>query len=150
MDAQDQRRGYLRSRGGSGQDAHHVYGSLRDETAGVGKQADDYRTEGKRLRHRRHVPQGLSQCKDSIRSEEHTSELQSRQYLVCRLLLEKKKTPTNYTHSTYINTFFLAYDIIIISFNININLSCSSHLYSKSSLNPYLHPIVSFGQICPA
>src|SRR3712207_8785141 len=27
---------------------------------------------------------------DSLRSEEHTSELQSRQYLVCRLLLEKK------------------------------------------------------------
>src|SRR3712207_8296422 len=27
-----------------------------------------------------------------IRSEEHTSELQSRQYLVCRLLLEKKNT----------------------------------------------------------
>src|SRR3712207_7310205 len=27
----------------------------------------------------------------SARSEEHTSELQSRQYLVCRLLLEKKK-----------------------------------------------------------
>src|SRR3712207_8000503 len=27
------------------------------------------------------------------RSEEHTSELQSRQYLVCRLLLEKKKEP---------------------------------------------------------
>src|SRR3712207_7421131 len=28
-----------------------------------------------------------------LRSEEHTSELQSRQYLVCRLLLEKKKPP---------------------------------------------------------
>src|SRR3712207_7875030 len=28
---------------------------------------------------------------ESARSEEHTSELQSRQYLVCRLLLEKKK-----------------------------------------------------------
>src|SRR5947209_12444307 len=28
---------------------------------------------------------------DDFRSEEHTSELQSRQYLVCRLLLEKKK-----------------------------------------------------------
>src|SRR3712207_7203436 len=28
---------------------------------------------------------------DIVRSEEHTSELQSRQYLVCRLLLEKKK-----------------------------------------------------------
>src|SRR3712207_7768191 len=30
------------------------------------------------------------------RSEEHTSELQSRQYLVCRLLLEKKKQNINY------------------------------------------------------
>src|SRR3712207_8595341 len=29
-----------------------------------------------------------------LRSEEHTSELQSRQYLVCRLLLEKKKSTT--------------------------------------------------------
>src|SRR3712207_8660115 len=35
------------------------------------------------------------------RSEEHTSELQSRQYLVCRLLLEKKKNNINsYTTST--------------------------------------------------
>src|SRR3712207_7506150 len=33
---------------------------------------------------------------EDIRSEEHTSELQSRQYLVCRLLLEKKK---NHTHT---------------------------------------------------
>src|SRR3712207_8282264 len=31
---------------------------------------------------------------DGLRSEEHTSELQSRQYLVCRLLLEKKKQIT--------------------------------------------------------
>src|SRR5438445_10104063 len=30
-------------------------------------------------------------CQNRRRSEEHTSELQSRQYLVCRLLLEKKK-----------------------------------------------------------
>src|SRR3712207_58956 len=30
-------------------------------------------------------------CFEMLRSEEHTSELQSRQYLVCRLLLEKKK-----------------------------------------------------------
>src|SRR3712207_8549575 len=33
----------------------------------------------------------------STRSEEHTSELQSRQYLVCRLLLEKKKQVYNHT-----------------------------------------------------
>src|SRR3712207_7938400 len=35
-----------------------------------------------------------------IRSEEHTSELQSRQYLVCRLLLEKKK----HTNSSHLNS----------------------------------------------
>src|SRR3712207_7664143 len=35
----------------------------------------------------------------SSRSEEHTSELQSRQYLVCRLLLEKKKKTTHPTYS---------------------------------------------------
>src|SRR2546429_3074889 len=35
-----------------------------------------------------------------LRSEEHTSELQSRLHLVCRLLLEKKKK-TTYTHLSY-------------------------------------------------
>src|SRR3712207_8549698 len=34
----------------------------------------------------------VTRARDRARSEEHTSELQSRQYLVCRLLLEKKKT----------------------------------------------------------
>src|SRR3712207_8443572 len=37
------------------------------------------------------------------RSEEHTSELQSRQYLVCRLLLEKKKT-THYAMQQHTTT----------------------------------------------
>src|SRR3712207_8446058 len=37
------------------------------------------------------VPQPQPTKGRRIRSEEHTSELQSRQYLVCRLLLEKKK-----------------------------------------------------------
>src|SRR5947209_10146457 len=36
----------------------------------------------------------------SSRSEEHTSELQSRQYLVCRLLLEKKKTEVRFTEDS--------------------------------------------------
>src|SRR5438445_4929692 len=35
-----------------------------------------------------------------FRSEEHTSELQSRQYLVCRLLLEKKKKTIQTTWTT--------------------------------------------------
>src|SRR3712207_7486318 len=61
----------------------------------------------------RRPPQEGSHCGDTQaveffhaeRSEEHTSELQSRQYLVCRLLLEKKKnislTPhTHHSHPT--------------------------------------------------
>src|SRR3712207_8242473 len=51
------------------------------------------------LRVQRRLHQGV------VRSEEHTSELQSRQYLVCRLLLEKKKQtntvpPHLYNHVT--------------------------------------------------
>src|SRR3712207_8268119 len=56
------------------------------------------RPDGSRLR-----PQGrggrgaalteLERLRALLRSEEHTSELQSRQYLVCRLLLEKKNLP---------------------------------------------------------
>src|SRR2546425_9552209 len=38
-----------------------------------------------------------------VRSEEHTSELQSLAYLVCRLLLEKKKRPT--THYLVLTTY---------------------------------------------
>src|SRR3712207_7881317 len=43
--------------------------------------------EGKTLRRLNKIADAV----ESLRSEEHTSELQSRQYLVCRLLLEKKK-----------------------------------------------------------
>src|SRR3712207_8633762 len=40
-----------------------------------------------------------------LRSEEHTSELQSRQYLVCRLLLEKKKIMLlSIFHTPYLNS----------------------------------------------
>src|SRR3712207_7232774 len=38
--------------------------------------------------------------REQVRSEEHTSELQSRQYLVCRLLLEKKKNKSTVQNST--------------------------------------------------
>src|SRR3712207_6910682 len=43
---------------------------------------------------RPHVAEGDLADEVLDRSEEHTSELQSRQYLVCRLLLEKKKKKT--------------------------------------------------------
>src|SRR5258707_10243879 len=47
-----------------------------------------------------------------VRSEEHTSELQSRQYLVCRLLLEKKKKITlhTFTTATYSHTSVTAHN----------------------------------------
>src|SRR3712207_7590033 len=53
-------------------------------------------------------PPRTRQARGQVRSEEHTTELQSRQYLVCRLLLEKKKNKliacfcfydTSFTHS---------------------------------------------------
>src|SRR5438445_1200781 len=40
---------------------------------------------------REQLPSHVRRDAEPTRSEEHTSELQSRQYLVCRLLLEKKK-----------------------------------------------------------
>src|SRR3712207_7367524 len=49
------------------------------------------RRDALRLRHRDVRVGGLGERAAPPRSEEHTSELQSRQYLVCRLLLEKKK-----------------------------------------------------------
>src|SRR5207253_5184697 len=45
----------------------------------------------------------------SARSEEHTSELQSRGHLVCRLLLEKKKTITPSETPLYQNTSSLSH-----------------------------------------
>src|SRR3712207_7056361 len=54
----------------------------------------------------------------ALRSEEHTSELQSRQYLVCRLLLEKKKKIVNLTarrKTTSIKDFLIIiYTILIV------------------------------------
>src|SRR2546430_12740467 len=49
------------------------------------------------------VSEGMA-CKRTMRSEEHTSELQSQSNLVCRLLLEKKKKRLIY-QSLFISTF---------------------------------------------
>src|SRR3712207_7812823 len=56
---------------------------------------EDYRVLAQRMTaalcRKRPSPLASGQPRTWARSEEHTSELQSRQYLVCRLLLEKKK-----------------------------------------------------------
>src|SRR5258707_2243641 len=47
----------------------------------------------------------------AVRSEEHTSELQSRQYLVCRLLLEKKKKLSLTRHARYVMDTMTAHSV---------------------------------------
>src|SRR3712207_8184690 len=56
----------------------------RDTLEIAGVRAGEVATRGEQVALAHHL----------FRSEEHTSELQSRQYLVCRLLLEKKKKPS--------------------------------------------------------
>src|SRR3712207_8538051 len=59
---------------------------------------DDQQPRDDRVVGQRDRPRPAHARQRHRRSEEHTSELQSRQYLVCRLLLEKKKTPDSYLH----------------------------------------------------
>src|SRR3712207_8265739 len=61
-----------------------------DAGRGIGEQLLPGVAKGEPLLGRRSGARG---CGLGARSEEHTSELQSRQYLVCRLLLEKNSPP---------------------------------------------------------
>src|SRR3712207_6909749 len=72
----------FRSPGGRGERRRRAYG--RDLKQGQQRQYLWYGSAERQLGQR-------SERAGRRRSEEHTSELQSRQYLVCRLLLEKKK-----------------------------------------------------------
>src|SRR5690349_24196949 len=65
------------------------------------------RTLGCRANFRRRVGRGMRAT--ARRSEEHTSELQSRRDLVCRLLLEKKKKNKNSTTYTITKTMMSEY-----------------------------------------
>src|SRR3712207_9454618 len=78
----------FRSHGREGVDGHDG-AKLACRHAGIRKDVDRI-VEG--IVDLSHAGCPLRRVKIKVRSEEHTSELQSRQYLVCRLLLEKKKT----------------------------------------------------------
>src|SRR5258707_5235886 len=65
-------------------------------------------------RNRASPPHCRSAPRRTARSEEHTSELQSRQYLVCRLLLEKKKK-TVARHRDHGATMLLVEEIVAVS-----------------------------------
>src|SRR3712207_8093828 len=61
-----------------------------ERTALADDNVDWIATERPRGAYQRRLMLGRDLDPERLRSEEHTSELQSRQYLVCRLLLEKK------------------------------------------------------------
>src|SRR3712207_8219335 len=81
------------------------YTTLFRSVRGGGERRDADR--GRQFHSQSHVAlrghsRGSSEGRPNSRSEEHTSELQSRQYLVCRLLLEKKKNfKLQRTHASY-------------------------------------------------
>src|SRR3712207_7299212 len=70
-----------------------LFRSVRDEVV-HGRPHDRDVEAGQRLRVLGVGNAAERQQPGEVRSEEHTSELQSRQYLVCRLLLEKKNATT--------------------------------------------------------
>src|SRR3712207_8605793 len=74
-----------------GHDGRADLGRLPEDVALLVLDARDPPRRGARAERGEHRVAG-DQLQRVDRSEEHTSELQSRQYLVCRLLLEKKKT----------------------------------------------------------
>src|SRR3712207_8247381 len=82
-----------------------LFRSRDRQTAQARRRLTTPRRRGRRLRRARARELGRSglararRLARSLRSEEHTSELQSRQYLVCRLLLEKKNTSHYCTHT---------------------------------------------------
>src|SRR2546430_4005525 len=71
-------------------------GGAADDRQGLQPAARARRHRGRR--NARHPDPALN-SDDPLRSEEHTSELQSQSNLVCRLLLEKKKTQLQYPRS---------------------------------------------------
>src|SRR3712207_7229343 len=71
----------IRGHEGAALEQNRADGTSEDDQGGTGRQGEQ----------QRHIQCSVLCRHEGLRSEEHTSELQSRQYLVCRLLLEKKK-----------------------------------------------------------
>src|SRR3712207_8481902 len=83
----------FRSAGGKLLESAHVFDVYRGGQVGEGRVSLALRLAF-RAGDRTLTDEDVAPAREKIRSEEHTSELQSRQYLVCRLLLEKNKPST--------------------------------------------------------
>src|SRR3712207_7854099 len=86
------------------------YTTLFRSRPGEGGAAPRLQGGGRRRQQQLHVAEAAEVEEEAARgvlprSEEHTSELQSRQYLVCRLLLEKKNNKS--LHSLSLNSYTL-------------------------------------------
>src|SRR6266700_390912 len=88
----------------AGQAAHGHRGAADDRPCVAQRRAGADRPGGGRHRHTRNR---------RSRSEEHTSELQSREKLVCRLLLEKKKNSIYLCGTNFKNYIVLMYNLVL-------------------------------------
>src|SRR3712207_8854204 len=79
----------------------------RDQHQGHDERVPRRRRGGREALRLRLERRGLRLPRRQPRSEEHTSELQSRQYLVCRLLLEKKKKKKRIVKINAVNTIIV-------------------------------------------
>src|SRR2546430_12570870 len=82
----------------------------------------------------------IEKVKIPLRSEEHTSELQSQSNLVCRLLLEKKKDPTSTFNTAGSTPTNKAYTRTIISRNAHCLVRSSSAPLAKTVLTTISYP----------
>src|SRR3712207_1071226 len=71
--------------------------------------------------------------RDGSRSEEHTSELQSRQYLVCRLLLEKKR---NLCQPPFFFKYTATTEIYTLSLHDSLPISLIAHVEDPNTSLP--------------
>src|SRR5256885_10845695 len=86
------------------------------------------------------LPSHYFSCNPVIRSEEHTSELQSPCNLVCRLLLEKKKfvekTPENFLMTRFLQAAFPnSYFVVLRRHPVPVSIAGQKWLVNVTSLN---------------
>src|SRR5256885_12209929 len=82
----------------------------------------------------------------TVRSEEHTSELQSPCNLVCRLLLEKKKTMNSSILISYLSKRTVSGTTIILrTYIINITAPIARYMFGSTTCAP---PLVTIASSC--
>src|SRR4051795_942629 len=87
---------------------------------------------------------GVQTCALPIRSEEHTSELQSHSHIVCRLLLDQKSTRLNSSHTLISYAVFCLKKKTILSTGLGLGLPPRCPAFGPQAPGPLLP-----GAVCP-